>query len=81
LTFRIGPEAEEAFSQLPPKVRRGAIAQFKLIRRFPRLGAVRRRGVCRGLRYIQVEAWLFYYRFSSTEIELLAVLPGRMEEA
>ena len=77
----MGRDAEEAFSQLPPKTRRDAIAQFKLLRRFPRLGAIRRRGVCRGLRYIRVELWLFYYRFSSDEIELVAVLPGRMEEA
>lgn len=73
--------AAEVFGALPEKTKRRAAYSLELLERYPEIYPVRRRGLMRGYRYFVAENHLFYYRLSSSEILLAAIIPGAMRPA
>lgn len=74
-------EVLEVFEELPERSKRKAADVLDLLIRFPRMFAVRRKGILRGYRCFEVDQSLFYYEISSREIRLVAILPGMMNRA
>jgi plasmid stabilization system protein ParE len=73
--------AAQVFRTLPEKTKRQAAYSIELLKRHPKMYPVRRRGLMRGYRYFIADAHLFYYRLSSDEIFLTAIIPGAMRQA
>ena len=73
--------AAEFFESLPYRVRDRALEVLDLIVLFPEMFPLRQRGLLAGYRSFPVRSYLFYYSVSSSEIRIIAILPGRMEEA
>ena len=76
-----GDGVAELFSTLPRAVQKEAARSLDLIKAFPRMYPIRRQGLMRGYRYFVVKDYLFYYRLSSSEIHVSAIIPGRMRLA
>ena len=69
------------FQELPRPVQVRAARIIDLIAVFPEMYPVRRAGLMRGYRYFNSFGYYFYYRISSQEVRITAILPGRMEQA
>ncbi len=81
MTVLFGEGAEDTFRNLPRPVQVRAAKLLDLLGEYPEMFPVRRRGLMKGLRYFMAHRYLFYYSASSTEIRILAILPGQMRQA
>jgi len=73
--------AAEAFAELPESTKRRAARSIELLEHHPRMYPVGRRGLMRGYRYFVAGRHLFYYRLSSEEVGIAAIIPGVMRQA
>ncbi|MFN7934828.1 MAG: hypothetical protein U0R19_15980 [Bryobacteraceae bacterium] len=71
----------EAFAELPEKAKRDAAVTIDMLDRYPRIHPIRRRGVMRGYRFFVAGRFLVYYRVTSEEVQIAAVIPGMMRSA
>ena len=73
--------AAEAFAELPESTKSKAAKSIELLEQHPRMYPVRRRGIMRGYRYFISGSHLFYYKLSSEEVRISAIIPGVMRKA
>ena len=76
ITFSLG--AGEVFDALPLKVRDKASRVIELAAIFPEMFPFRKRGVMSGYRCFTVAKYRFFYRVSSSEIRVSAIVPAMM---
>ncbi|MGO4882948.1 MAG: hypothetical protein ACLP59_19330 [Bryobacteraceae bacterium] len=71
----------EIFDGLPKHVQKRAAYSIELLRLYPHMYPIRRRGLMRGYRYFVAGRFLFYYSVTSTEIRMTAIIPAAMRLA
>lgn len=81
MKVRIGLQAAGTFDRLPRRIQIEILEELRQVSRFPSMRPVRRLGTFRGFRYFICRRWLVFYRFSNSEIEVLGILHGMMDEA
>ncbi|MSV35711.1 MAG: type II toxin-antitoxin system RelE/ParE family toxin [Bryobacterales bacterium] len=73
--------AAAAFAELPQPTKNRAASSIELLEEHPRMYPVRRRGLMRGYRYFAAGRHLIYYKVSSQEVRITAIIPGAMRRA
>ena len=81
MTAIFSRDAAEAFTELPEMVADSAALKIDLLLRYPHMYQFRQFGIMRGYRCFVVRRYLFYYSVSSTEVRILAILPGGLKRA
>lgn len=81
MRIRLSAEAAASLESLPRRVQVGFRDTLDLLRSFPRMFPVRERGVMAGFYAFTVERYIFYYRVSSSEVQIVGILHGMMDEA
>ncbi len=79
ITFSLG--AGEVFGTLPPKVKEKASRVIELAAVFPEMFPFRKKGVMSGYRCFTVSKYRFFYRASSSEIRISAIVPAVMKRS
>ncbi len=81
MTAIFSRDAAEVFADLPDAVASAAAEKIELLLQHPHMYQIRQFGVMRGYRCFVARRHLFYYSVSSTEVRILAILPGGMRRA
>lgn len=81
MKVRLSADAAASLELLPRAVQTAFRDKIELIRSFPRMHPIRDRGVMAGYHAFVIDRYLFYYRVSSSEVQILAILHGMMDEA
>jgi plasmid stabilization system protein ParE len=81
VTILFAAAAAEAFAELPQSTKSKAASSMELLKQHPSMYPVRRRGLMRGYRYFAAGRHLIYYKVSSQEVRITAIIPGAMRRA
>ena len=81
MTILFAAAAAEVFAELPQSTKSQAASSLELLQQHPRMYPVRRRGLMRGYRYFAVGRHLIYYKVSSQEVRITAIIPSAMRQA